>query len=607
MNTNRHTVALTVCVVLAAFGAVLHPATAAIPETNLSSEEWSKLDTFESHILSKANKTFNAKQWRQAYAEYDSFLVEFPRSKAVPFVLFRKGRCKQHDTKLFKAVDDYEEVLDYFPNHIAYAAPALYRIGECHQNKGDILEAMKAWAEMANDEDYSKHPLAALAVNALADNLMKQDKANEAVKYYAQVAIDFKGSNREAADRAAVHVTAHYIRTMQEEAYREFFNKRGIRKRKTKQAVPLEQDSEYWRNVIYHVERQGTFEAVQKDLRNKYFSYWIGKLRGKFPDDDWYQMRLINWQRSIDGDSAKWSQSMDRQFVRRFRPGDFGRVIQWMNIYRHHPEKIDAYYRKLDTSKLSVHHKASLIEFFYRNKMPKRGRTIVNLINYDKLSYDDKKKLVFMFYKLNLKEEARIALGKINYGELSDDSIEAFGNEMGRAKCEPERMIWVWYRMRDQNRAKNLHMRYCHRARDSKGGLPAATALTGVETYAQSAWQCKGDFHKWSKQYKEAISAYRSCDNPPGNLWGIVECLVAMSKYREAVAQLKEIENFFEKERARAAFAVADVYRRANDKAKYIAALRAVLKKYPETGESSQAHQRLEKMGVRMGGAVDAD
>jgi TolA-binding protein len=607
MSMFHHTATRVAGVVFAALALLPCPAPAKLKETNLSSEEWSKLDTFESHVLSKANKTFNAKQWRQAYAEYDSFLVEFSRSKAVPFVLFRKGRCKQEDAKLFKAIDDYEEVLDYFPNHIPYAAPALYHIGECHQNKGDIREAMKAWAEMANDKDYSKHPLAALAVTALADNLVKQDKEREAVKYYEQVAIDFRASNREAADHAAGPVTTYYMRTMQEEPYRAFFNKRGIRKRNTKQTPPLEQDSEYWKNVIYHVERQGKFETVQKDLRNKYYGYWVGKLRGKLLDDDWYQLRLINWQFSVDGDAAKWSQSIDRQFERRFRPGDYSRIIWWMSLCRRDPDKVEAYYRKLNTAKLTLAHKASLIEFFYRGKLPKRGRAIVNLVNYDKLSYEEKKKLAFLFFKLALKEDARIALGKINYGELTDDAIEGLGNELGRAKYDSERMIWVWYRMRDRHRAQNLHMRHCHRVRDSKGGLPVATALTGVDKYAQSAWKCKGDFHKWSKQYPEAISAYRSCDDPPGNLWGIVECLVALKKYREAIAQLKEIENFFEKERARAAFAIADVYRKADDKAKYISSLRVVLKKYPETGESSQAHQRLEKMGVKMGGAVDAD
>jgi hypothetical protein len=48
------------------------------------------------------------------------------------------------------------------------------------------------------------------------------------------------------------------------------------------------------------------------------------------------------------------------------------------------------------------------------------------------------------------------------------------------------------------------------------------------------------------------------------------------------------------------------VYRRADQRDQYIAALRAVLKKYPKSGQSSSAHQELEKLNVRIGGGVDA-
>ena len=51
---------------------------------------------------------------------------------------------------------------------------------------------------------------------------------------------------------------------------------------------------------------------------------------------------------------------------------------------------------------------------------------------------------------------------------------------------------------------------------------------------------------------------------------------------------------------------VAHLYRKAGEKKKCIGALRAVLKKYPESGESRRAHLELEELGVKMGGGVDA-
>ena len=105
MTTHLHKATRTTCAVIVALAGVVW-CPAAIQETNLTKEEWSKLDTFENHVLAKANKTFNEGKWRQAYAEYDSFLMEFSRSKVVQFVLLRKGRCRQQDGKLFGAIDE---------------------------------------------------------------------------------------------------------------------------------------------------------------------------------------------------------------------------------------------------------------------------------------------------------------------------------------------------------------------------------------------------------------------------------------------------------------------------------------------------------------------
>ncbi len=71
------------------------PARADIGEVALSNEEMSKLDTFEGHTLAKADQTFNKKQYRQARAEYVSFILEFAKSKVVPYALLRKGRGAQ--------------------------------------------------------------------------------------------------------------------------------------------------------------------------------------------------------------------------------------------------------------------------------------------------------------------------------------------------------------------------------------------------------------------------------------------------------------------------------------------------------------------------------
>jgi tetratricopeptide (TPR) repeat protein len=128
-----------------------------------------------------------------------------------------------------------------------------------------------------------------------------------------------------------------------------------------------------------------------------------------------------------------------------------------------------------------------------------------------------------------------------------------------------------------------------------------------VPDTAKAAYVLGGNLLHWSGKYEEAIQAYQQADSPPQTLFWTAECLAKLGKLEPAVAQLREVENFFKDRAAEAALGVAYLYRDAGIKEKYVRSLRGVLKKYPKSGESSQAHQRLEEMGLPIGGGVDAE
>jgi TolA-binding protein len=131
--------------------------------------------------------------------------------------------------------------------------------------------------------------------------------------------------------------------------------------------------------------------------------------------------------------------------------------------------------------------------------------------------------------------------------------------------------------------------------------------VVSLPEYAKESWLLMAALYERISDWKNAIQALRQADNPPDTLFRIATNFVRMGKVPNAVAQLKEVENFFKKVSPRAALTIATIYQSAGQKKDEVGALRRVMKKYPNSGESNAAHERLEALGVKIGGGVDAD
>jgi tetratricopeptide (TPR) repeat protein len=156
-------------------------------------------------------------------------------------------------------------------------------------------------------------------------------------------------------------------------------------------------------------------------------------------------------------------------------------------------------------------------------------------------------------------------------------------------------------------------LRFCHwraQKRERSGaekGLALAAALVTIPQYAKEVWWMKAEILQSINKFAEAISAFQSADSPPRTLWKIADCYVALGKREQAIAQLREVENFFQNEASQAAWRIACIYREAGDQKQYVAQMRGVLKRYPKSKESSSAHRELERLGFKIGGGVDAE
>ncbi len=626
-------------------------------EVELSNEELKKLDTFEGHTLAKADQAFNKKQYRQARAEYDSFIAEFPRSKLIPYALLRKGRCAQLDDKRFKAIADYDEILDYFPNDVKYAAAALFYIGDCHWSNGDIEKAMKAWAEMADDKGYRKEPLGAYAINHLADHLLKQEREAEAAKYYEQVAVDFRTANREASEHARGPVIRYYVRSApNEEKYREFFtNMKGFEHHQRTIQGDLTQNKYYWDHLRHNIRAHGDFDESkpkapdakesETDKRKKYYTYWSGQMQGKFPEDDDFRIEMADFRYRGNDDRAGWFQLLDEQYNNHQKAGDWKRTVKWMHVYiartteTARAAKVEQYYRKINIDKTGNEGVIEVMRVLWKVEGTRKlAKELIDKLKFDQMSNAVLGSLALEFYEDNQIVTARL-LSKIDYAKMTSPAIGSLGRAFWG---KDSKLSWhILRKMRlDEMSDKEIAgvarsfwqasgdvvKHFCMRTKDKdygksellsyyesrwgynpKAGLPLADDLVKVDKYSEQAWWAKGRFHHSLKEYAKAIGAYQNCQNEPVNLWRIADCQDKLKKLESAVAQVREIENFFPPEAPRAAMHIAQLYRKAGEKKKYIGALRAVLKKYPQSGQSREAHLQLEGLGIKMGGGIDAN
>ena len=538
------------------------------PEVAISSEDYNRLDTFEGHELTKADQAFAQKDYRSAGAAYEAFLLQYPKSPATAYALLRKARCQHLGNKRFESVRAYTEVLDYFPNALSYAAPALYYLGVCHAENGNIELAMKAWTEMARDKDYRKHYLAAGALTGLAGNLLKLNRAGEAATYYEQAAVDFRKSNPEVARDAITQVLR--IRVLSEPnqpKLREFYEQVG-----TFEQDPGKPDEKnYWTRIRLYLKLSGKFAATETKERDRCFKYWAEAMAGKFPDWDDFQIDAASYRQVAENNPSKWMERLDQQFRTYQTERDYGRIVKWIAVYATQPKKVQEYYAKLDFAKMTNRQLQDLVRIFFDEVQdPSLARNVFGKVHLDALT--DGERIQFAQY-LWSRDESCV--------EQTCQSIA------------------------DKDRGRMELLRYYQWRRNAVKGLPLAAEAIKVPATAKDAYWIKAELLQFSGKFPEAISAYQAADNPPQNLWRIADCFLAEKQRDQGLKQLREIENFFQDQAPAAALKIAYLFR--EDRKQFIALLRGVLKKYPKSSQSSTAHLELEALGVNIGGGMDAE
>lgn len=538
------------------------------------------LDPFEFSSLKKADKSFQEKQYRTAAAEYDSFILEFPQSRCLAYILLRTARATHLDTKRYEAIKKYRQVLDYYPDASSYAAAALYYIGACYSENGDPENAVKAWTQMVQDKRYNQHFLAAPALNALAENHLKLGNDDKAMQFYEQVVTDFRVANPAAANAAMAKVIEFHMKTKPNEpALAQFYIKaKGFSAQPAKEMPEnASLDKTYWSFVRGQAKAFGNqFTVAQATPKIKFFRYWTGVMEGKFADWDDFQIDLSIMKNAFENDADKHARRLDAQFEKYQKPDDFDRIIKWMGLYTGSKDKILQYYNKLDMNKLSSPAKIQLL------------MTLLAGAQFDMAA--------------NL-------LDKLNYSEMNDSAKAQLFNQIrdySRQGLPASELVKLSERFADPDAGRMVLLRFYHYYSKSTEGIPIAEKMEAVPAYANEASEICGDMLFRTGQYEKAILRFQAANRPPATIYKISDCYVKMKNIPSAVASLKEIEGFFVKDASQAAYKISQIYRGVGDKDKYVAALLHVMKKHPGSRESSSSHEELEALGVKMKGGVDS-
>jgi tetratricopeptide (TPR) repeat protein len=573
-NVHHRLVSIACCVVLAAGAASRAQAQG---EVGLPPADFAKLDTFESLNLEDADKLFTKGDFKGAHAAYKAHSTEFTKSAALPYVLLRIGRCLHKLEKRNAAIQAYQEVIDYFPDAIPYAAAALYYIGECHGQNGEEAKQTAAWAKLVKDDDYVNQPLSGGALTFLANRMAKLGEFEEAAEYQWRTAVAFMTSNPKAAADGRGAVIWHYVvRTPSNEKLMEFFVATGGFEGRGQKVTDAEKSDRYWATVL-DVATRPEGEARQKACR-----YWAAAFGDRFPENDGLRKLASDVQLGADGDQAAWLARMEKQFAR--VPATIDRVLTWCEWYRGKPAEAGAFFAK-------------------------HGRPLAAGMS----DIGQRANLVERLLRLGLGEEAAAVLRATKLDGLADKDLLAIARVA--AMVEPEEGVMRYYaRVKDPLVAAKGRFDF-YNSRSHRNPPFMEKALVEVATLEKAPAYAGNDL-AWSKatllrglgRFEEAIKFFRQVNRQPESTWEITECLVALKSYPEAIKTVGELESVGGGVAPQAALRAADIYRAAGDKGAEVKQLRSILRRYPKSGQSSEAHNRLESYGVPLvGGEAEAD
>ena len=317
-------------------------------------------------------------------------------------------------------------------------------------------------------------------------------------------------------------------------------------------------------------------KSAEQDKREKVARYWSAKMGDRFADNDGLRKQWIDLQNVYEKDTKSWLARLEKQY--KLQPAVLARVLKWCGYY------------SADVKMRSA--------FFASQSKP----FLAGMKTVEKM-----KLMGDLRHPLRMYEESRTVMRSVSTQGLNDEEIKKLTNFA--AYYEPEEFVLRYFaRMKDKTFASKSRFDYYNaRTHKNKPFMEKALAeiplLRKAPKYAgQALILSQARLLQKLGRYEEGIKAYRGANKQPESTWGVTDCMVALKQYPQAVKTVQGLESVGGGIASAASLRIAEIYRISGNKGKEVQQLRMVLQRYPKSGESSEAHNRLEKYGVALTG-----
>jgi tetratricopeptide (TPR) repeat protein len=214
---------------------------------------------------------------------------EIPRfpPEVFAYSLFMQAMGQRGGMDRHTAVKTFTEVLDYFPDEVWIAAPALFFRGRTHLDIGDERKALADFNRMIDHPKYQSHALAAWAMNRVADSLWAEDKRPQALGMWRRVMEGFGKSNGDQARAAESRLYDWQVVQGEIDAALAQRIAWDTRRKPAERELPATRElfesaiqdihGKYreWYFLRFHEEKKAA--RMQEELRLKYYEWYKGK------------------------------------------------------------------------------------------------------------------------------------------------------------------------------------------------------------------------------------------------------------------------------------------------------------------------------------------